>query len=319
MKVGDTLNIVSVETTEHVTEPPARYSDATLVKAMEEQGIGRPSTYAPTIATIIDRNYVERDEHKRLAPTTIAFAVNDLLVEHFPNIVDKAFTAHMEAQFDRVAQAEESWQTMLEEFYTPFHAGIVEKQETLGRSALPEEHTDEVCEACGKPMAVKWSRFGKFLACSAYPECKHTLRLNKDGSIQRPVPPRLLGTDPNGGGQVSVQSGRFGPYVQSTVQGEAKPKRASLLAGMTPESVTLEQALGLLAFPRVLASEGEPITVRQGRFGPYVSQGKESRSLPKDASYTALTITLEEAKALLATPKPTRGFRRPRKTTAKEA
>lgn len=319
MNTGDRIPLVGIELTEHATEPPARYSDATLVKAMEEQGIGRPSTYAPTIATIIDRNYVERDEQKRLAPTAIAFAVTDLLVEHFPTIVDKTFTAHMEARFDQVAEGEESWQQLLGDFYTPFHATITEKQETLGRSAMPEEKTDEVCATCGKPMAVKWSRFGKFLACSAYPECKYTLRIGKDGTVQKPVPPRELGIDPQTNSTVTVQSGRFGPYVQCAVAGEAKPKRASLLAGMTPETVTLEQALGLLAFPRTLHGDGEPILVRQGRFGPYVSQGKESRSLPKDAPYTALTITLEQAQTLLATPKPPRGNRRPRKASAKEA
>ncbi len=159
---------------QHFTEPPARYSDATLVKAMEEFGIGRPSTYAPTIATIEDRGYVVRDEHKRFGPSDIALVVTDLLVEHFSDIVDYQFTAKMEENLDEIALGTKDWQPIIATFYGPFHENLVNKTDTLVKKDITEEESDEKCPKCTKPMVVKIGRFGKFLACSDYPECKTT-------------------------------------------------------------------------------------------------------------------------------------------------
>jgi DNA topoisomerase-1 len=154
LTVGEKVTCDELKPEQHFTEPPARYSDATLVKALEEFGIGRPSTYAPTIATIEDRGYVERDDKKKLAPKEIAYTVNDLLVEHFPHIVDFQFTAEMEEHFDEIARGEREWQPVIKEFYTPFKENLDKKDAELEKKALTEEATDEVCAKCGKPMIV---------------------------------------------------------------------------------------------------------------------------------------------------------------------
>lgn len=175
---GENILAESILPKQHFTEPPARYSDASLVKIMEEYGIGRPSTYAPTIATLIDRNYCQRIEGRRLQPTDIAFIVNDLLVEHFPNIVDYNFTAKMEEEFDEIAEGKKEWVPVIRAFYEPFIKNLNEKKETLIKKELTEETTDEVCSLCGKPMTVKIGRFGKFLACTGFPDCRNTKSMN---------------------------------------------------------------------------------------------------------------------------------------------
>ncbi|MBI2476923.1 topoisomerase DNA-binding C4 zinc finger domain-containing protein, partial [Candidatus Uhrbacteria bacterium] len=312
MQKGDDVAAEKIEAQEHVTEPPARYSDATLVKVLEEHGIGRPSTYAPTISTILDRGYVERDEQKRLAPTDIAFTVNDLLVEHFPNIVDAAFTARMESELDDIENGEREWQPTIDNFYKPFHENLVQKEEVVDKKELTEEATNETCEKCGSPMVIKLGRFGKFMACSNYPECKNTIRLNRDGTKAEVQEPKVLGIDPVTNKSVTLRDGRFGVYVQlgeeETVdEKKVKPKRASLLRDLKPEDVTLDVALSLLALPRTLGvHEGNDVTAHVGRFGPYVACDKESRSIPARAPYTVLTITLEQAIELLKQPKRSR-------------
>ncbi len=171
---------------QHFTKPPARYSDATLVKQLEEYGIGRPSTYAPTIATIIERNYVARDDAKKLKPTDIAFVVNDLLVAHFPQIVDFKFTAEMENNLDAVAEGEKKWQPVISDFYKPFHENLTAKYDEVDKNKImPEEKSDVKCDKCGAPMIIKTGRYGKFLACSAFPKCKNikSLDVNKDGKV----------------------------------------------------------------------------------------------------------------------------------------
>lgn len=186
LKEKESLELEDLKSEQHFTKPPARYSDATLVKKMEEFGIGRPSTYAPTIATITARNYIERDENKKLKPTDIAFVVNDLLVEHFPHIVDYKFTADMENDLDAVAEGEKEWQPVIKNFYEPFHENLEKKYKQINKNdIMPEEKSDEVCDKCGAPMIIKTGRYGKFLACSAFPECKNikSLDKNKDGKI----------------------------------------------------------------------------------------------------------------------------------------
>jgi len=158
---------------QHFTQPPPRYSEATLVKALEERGIGRPSTYAPTLSTIQDRSYVERIDG-RFHPLEIGFVVTDILTEHFPDVVDLGFTAQMEEDLDQIAQGKRGWVPFLQDFYVPFEKTLSTADERLERVKITEETTDEVCSVCGRPMVIKWGRYGKFLACSGYPECKNT-------------------------------------------------------------------------------------------------------------------------------------------------
>jgi DNA topoisomerase-1 len=171
---GEKLKLEKLSGAQHFTVPPARYSDAGLVKEMEKHGIGRPSTYAPTISTIIDRNYVARDDHKRLAPTDIAFVVIDLLEKHFANIVDYKFTADMEDSLDKVAEGKKDWVPVIRDFYEPFHKNLEIKYEEVDKNKImPEEKTSEICEKCQSPMIIKTGRYGKFLACSNYPNCRN--------------------------------------------------------------------------------------------------------------------------------------------------
>ncbi len=170
------LTIVSIDPLQHFTEPPPRFNEASLIKILEKFGIGRPSTYAPTISTIQDRGYVEKDEQKRLRPTETANIVNKILVENFPQIVDIDFTAHMENEFDEIAEGSREWKPIIKEFYGPFSKLLEEKYETVVSQKV-EEKTDEVCDKCGKPMVIKRGRFGKFIACSGFPDCKNTKRI----------------------------------------------------------------------------------------------------------------------------------------------
>ncbi len=208
------ITLTSITPEQHFTQPPARYSDATLVKALEEFGIGRPSTYAPTISTIVDRKYVDRTEDKRLKPTDIGILVTKVLKEHFPHIVDYQFTATMEDDFDAIAQGEKKWQPVIAEFYKPFHENLLSKEETVSKKELTEEVSDETCEKCGKPMISKVGRFGKFLACSAYPECKSTRPIkgskeeqDEKQELEGPVP-----ACPECAKPMQLKRGRFGSF-----------------------------------------------------------------------------------------------------------
>ena len=158
---------------QHFTEPPARYSEASLVKILEKNGIGRPSTYAPTMSTITERGYVIKDESRRFYPTEVGITVNDMLVEHFPEIVDIAFTAHMEEELEEIAEGKIEWIPVIKEFYEPFAKHLEIKYETVEKKDMTEE-TGEMCEKCGKPMILRFGRFGRFIACSGFPDCKNT-------------------------------------------------------------------------------------------------------------------------------------------------
>lgn len=183
---GEEVELKEVKPLQHFTEPPPRYSEATLIKTLEEFGIGRPSTYAPTISVIQTRNYV-RKEIGKFFPTEIGELVNKVLTEHFPKIVDIDFTAKMEEELDHIAHGKEKWQEVIGEFYGPFAKNLAEKYEEVSKKELmPEEVTDEKCEKCGKPMVIKRGRFGKFMACSGFPDCKNTKALPKE-------PPKTIG------------------------------------------------------------------------------------------------------------------------------
>ncbi len=174
VKAGEELNVTAVVPSQHFTEPPPRYNEASLIKILEEYGIGRPSTYAPIISVIQERNYVTKNDDRRFVPTEIGFAVNKILVEHFPKIVDIQFTAKMEEELDLVAAGKAVWQKVIQEFYEPFAKNLEIKYGEVEKQKPIFEETNEVCEKCGKPMIIKYGRFGKFLACSGFPECKNT-------------------------------------------------------------------------------------------------------------------------------------------------
>lgn len=211
---GQKMNNKEIKPEQHFTEPPARYSDATLVKVLEENGIGRPSTYAPTIHIIEARNYVERDDNKRLKPTEIAFVVNDLLVKHFDKIVDYQFTADIEGYLDDIAEGNKKWQNVISKFYTPFAQNLTKKDKELNKKELTEEETDEVCEKCNNPMVIKMGRFGKFMACSNYPKCKNTKNITKDeeGHIEIEEKKTDIKCE-KCGEEMLKKTGRFGPFL----------------------------------------------------------------------------------------------------------
>ncbi len=237
---------------QHFTEPPARYSDATLIKALEEHGIGRPSTYAPTLSTIIDRGYVVRDDNKKLAPSETAMIVTDLLSEHFPDIVNYEFTAQMEKKLDEIAEGTHNWQMVLSTFYGPFHDSVANKTTELSRADVMKQ--------------------------------------------------RVLGKDPKSGQEIIVRTGRFGPYVQvgEATDENPKPPRASLEKNQLIDTLTLEDALKLLAFPRQLGKlpNGEELEVHKGPYGPYLKAGKINVTLLPTTD--PATVNFEEAKKLFA-------------------
>jgi len=175
---GESLRLLDVLPEQHFTEPPPRYNEATLVKALEEKGIGRPSTYAPILATLRRRDYVER-KGGRLHPLEFGFIVNDLLVKHFPGIVNTGFTATMEEQLDEISRGERDWVMTMQDFYTPFEEMLKEASANMVKLKKPDQPTDEVCPECGKPMVIRQGRFGEFLACTGYPKCRTTKSLKE--------------------------------------------------------------------------------------------------------------------------------------------
>jgi DNA topoisomerase-1 len=180
------LDLERVTPEQHFTQPPPRYGEATLIKALEEEGIGRPSTYAPILSTIQDRGYVERVE-KSLRPTELGTIVNDLLVEHFPDVVDVKFTAQIEEHLDQVAEGESDWVPVVKEFYDPFAVTLEKAAELVEKVEIADEPSDEVCDVCGRPMVIKLGRYGKFLACSGFPECRNTRTLVTKIGVECPT------------------------------------------------------------------------------------------------------------------------------------
>lgn len=187
LKINDLLELLKLNHVQHFTQPPARYTEATLIKILEENGIGRPSTYAPILSTIQARNYIEKDEQKKFRPTEIGTVVNDLLVQHFPKIVDIKFTAEMEEDLDEIAEGKEKWAPIIRKFYEPFAKNLKQKHEEVSKKDIAETQTEKKCPKCGSPLLIKLGRFGKFYACSAFPKCKYTESLEqKSTNIQCP-------------------------------------------------------------------------------------------------------------------------------------
>ncbi|MCK0197598.1 type I DNA topoisomerase [Ancylobacter sp. 6x-1] len=322
MEAGEALANRGIKTDQHFTEPPPRYSEASLVKRMEELGIGRPSTYASVIGVLRDREYVRLDK-RRLVPEDKGRLVTAFLESFFDRYVEYDFTADLEEKLDRISAAELDWKDVLRDFWRDFAAAVGEIKdlrvsevlsaldEMLTAHVFPprEDGADpRICPTCGTGrLSLKMGKFGAFIGCSNYPECKYTRPLamqneGGDGDAQGAGGTRMLGTDPETGLEVSLRDGRFGTYLQL---GEAKdgekPKRSSLPKGLAPTDVDLETALALLSLPREIGrnpDSGDPILAGIGRFGPYVQSGKTYANL--DANDDVLTIGLNRAVALIA-------------------
>ncbi|KKB09510.1 type I DNA topoisomerase [Devosia chinhatensis] len=384
LKVGDKPSLEKVEIEQHFTQPPGRYTEASLIKKMEELGIGRPSTYAATLTTLKDRNYV-RLEGKALHPEDRGRIVTAFLESFFTRYVEYGFTAGLEEQLDHVSAGELDYKVLLRDFWKDFTAATEEIKDLRVSEVLDalndlladhifpakEDGSDpRKCPTCGTgTLSLKLGKFGAFIGCSNYPECKHTMQLSDAASGQSSdaaAGDGVLGTDPESGEEVHLKTGRFGPYVQL---GDGKePKRSSLPKGWEPAALTLEKALQLLSLPREVGlhpetglpisaglgrygpfilhdgkyanlpdveevftvginravdliaqkaagggrggrgaavaaiqtfeHDGGPITVRAGRYGPYVNQGKVNATLPKDVKPEE--VTLEQAIAMIA-------------------
>jgi DNA topoisomerase-1 len=319
LKAGDPLEALSLEPQGHETSPPARYTEATLVKALEDRGIGRPSTYASILSTILDRGYVVK-RGMALVPTFLAFAVTKLLEQHYEQLVDYGFTARMEDDLDRIAAGEEQRVDWLTRFYRGENG-------EPGLRTMVTEHLDEIdaravnsIELPDSDIVVRVGRYGPYLergdARASLPEEIAPDELTPEKAeelLARPSGERALGTDPETGRAVVLRSGRYGPYVTEELpeDSDEKPRTASLFASMSPETITLDEALPLLSLPRVVGQvDGEPVEARNGRYGPYIQRGKETRSLEREEQI--FTIELDEALALLAAPKQRRGRAAPR-------
>jgi DNA topoisomerase I len=227
LEEGDALAASAIEPKQHFTEPPPRYTEAALVKTLEENGIGRPSTYAPTISTVVDRGYVQKDGRK-LQPTELALLVNDLLVEHFPDIVDYAFTARMEDELDAVAHGEKEWVPVLQAFYGPFADNLEKKDKEISKKDLTETATDEKCQKCGKPMIIKFGRFGKFLACTGFPECRTTRNLTATKEELEAQQQASEEKCPTCSAPMMIKRSRFGEFMSCSRYPECKTTRPLL-------------------------------------------------------------------------------------------
>jgi DNA topoisomerase-1 len=314
LKPGDELTALSLEPDGHATTPPARYTEASLVQALEERGIGRPSTYASIIGTILDRGYVFK-RGTALVPSFLAFAVTGLLEQHFGRLVDYSFTAQMEDDLDRIAAGEQERVDWLRHFY---FGG--DDDGDLGLHALVSDLSEIDARAVnslplGDGIVLRVGRYGPYVERgeerASVPEdlAPDELTVEKaEELLAAPSGDRTLGTHPDWGTEIVVRAGRYGPYVTEVLPEDAKekPRTASLFQGMSPETVTLEEAVRLLSLPRVLeAPDGEEILVANGRYGPFIKKGSETRSLESEEQL--FTITLEEALAVLAQPKQRRG------------
>jgi DNA topoisomerase-1 len=314
---NEPLEARGLEPAEHATRPPARFTEATLIKELEDRAIGRPSTYASIIGTILDRGYVFK-KGTALVPSFVAFAVVALLEQHFAHLVDYEFTAKMEDALDDIANGQAERVPWLRRFY--FGADGEEGLKEMV-SDLSDIDAREVSSfpLAGTDIVVRVGRYGPYLERDGQrvnvPEGTAPDELTPEYAaelLDRPSGDKILGTDPETGRTIVAKAGRFGPYVTEVLDEDAaagsastaaKPRTASLLKSMDLDSVTLDGALQLLTLPRTLGEiDGEPVTVQNGRYGPYVKQGAESRSLESEEQM--FTVTMDEAKALLAQPKP---------------
>ena len=314
LSVGQELSATELEAVGHETSPPSRYTEASLVKALEDRGIGRPSTYASIMGTILDRGYVFK-KGTALVPTFLAFAVTQLLERHFERLVDYDFTARLEDDLDRIAAGDEERVAWLGRFY--FGDG------DPGLHSLVTDHLEGIdarevnsIRIPGSDVVVRVGRYGPYLERgeqrASVPEDIAPDELTAEHAEELLARPaggeRSLGTHPETGRELVARDGRYGPYVTEVLaEGEdGKPRTASLFASMSLDTVTLDDAVRLLTLPRALtAPDGEEIVVSNGRYGPFVKKGAETRSLESEEQL--LTLTVDEAEAILAQPKQRRG------------
>ena len=302
LEEGEILPAERFRGEQHFTQPPPRYTEASLVKTLEEYGIGRPSTYASIISTLKDREYAELDK-KRFVPTPTGRLVNCFLTTHFTDYVDYDFTARLEDRLDDVANGEMRHVPLLDEFWQSFSATLSEKAEV--ERGCPVDN--EVCPKCGGRLFLQASKRGLFIGCSHYPDCDYTRPFSQAGE------PSVLGVDPDSGQEILLLNGRYGWYVQVGATPEdksVKPRRASWPKGVSVEQADLATALRLLSLPRLLGNHpdtGLPIVANIGRFGPYLQHDEKFRSIPKaDDVYT---IGLARAVEILAQERSPRGGR----------
>jgi len=320
LAAADTLDVLALDASDHTTQPPARFTEASLVKALEELGVGRPSTYASIIATIQDRGYVWK-KGSALVPSFVAFAVVGLLERHFADLVDYAFTARMEDDLDGIAAGQEESLPWLSRFY--FGNG------EPGLKTMVDERLDDIdaravnsiplgTDAEGREVVVRVGRYGPYVLRgedkASIPEGTAPDELTVERAeelLAAPSGDRVLGHDPETGLPVLARAGRYGPYVQlGEADGSAKhkPPTSSLFSDMSLDTVTLEDGMRLLSLPRVVGvdpADGQEITAQNGRYGPYVKKGTESRSLEREEQL--FTVDLEQALVVLAQPRRGRG------------
>ncbi|HRA24726.1 MAG TPA: topoisomerase C-terminal repeat-containing protein, partial [Usitatibacteraceae bacterium] len=304
LEKGDTVPILKLHGDQHFTQPPPRYSEASLVKALEQYGIGRPSTYASIISTLVNREYAVL-EKKRFQPTDVGRVVNKFLTEHFAHWVDYEFTAKLENELDDISNGKEEWVPVLARFWKDFSAQVGEK-ESVSRKDVTQEVLEEQCPKCSAhKLTIRLGRRGRFIGCSGYPECDYTRNLDGSGDSAEGPAKHDIGVDPKTKKAITLLQGPFGWYFQlGDPEGDKKPKRVSLPKNVAPEAATLEIALKMLALPRDLGAHpetGKKVVANIGRFGPYVNHDGQFKSIPKDEN--VFDISLERAVALLKEPK----------------
>lgn len=304
---GDKLDLKDMTSTEKQTEPPNRYTEAGLIKELEKRGIGRPSTYASTIRTIVDREYVEK-VGRTLFPTATGDVVSSFLEEHFTDYVDDDFTAEMEDKLDAIANGNAEYEKTLKDFYGPFTKAVKSKEDIPKLTTLGKAPAEFKCPKCKSAMHFKLGRGGIFMSCDTYPDCDG-MRTEEGEEIGEDKP---IGTHPESGEDIYVLTGRYGPYVQLGIKDDKnkKPRRASVPKDKEPKEVTVEDAVKYLSLPRELGEHpdtGEMITASIGRFGPYIVHESDFRSLKTDDVYT---IELKRALEILAEPKKKRGAKK---------
>ena len=301
LETGEVLTVEKIYGDQHFTEPPPRYGEASLVKILEEYGIGRPSTYASIISTLQDREYVILDK-KRFTPTDVGRVVVKFLTEHFTKYVDYDFTANLENALDNVADGSREWIPLMDEFWQGFNNQIISKADV---DRPGNELIDEACPKCGQPLQKQLSRYGTFIGCTGYnnePKCDYKRSMN--GTAQAGADPVTIGVDTESGKEIYLMNGPYGPYLQVGVAVEGdkkKPKRVSIPKEIAITSVNIDIANMLLSLPRDLGLHPETnkkIVANIGRFGPYVNHDGKFKSIPKTES--VFSIDKAGAVALLA-------------------
>jgi DNA topoisomerase-1 len=330
IKKGTILDLEAIIPEQNFTKPPARYTEASLVKKLEAEGIGRPSTYAPTISTIQAREYVVVTEEKKLAPAPIGEVVNDFLVEHFPKIVDLGFTATIEEEFDEIAEGKITWTKVMHDFYDDFTKNVDEKEKNAPRAKFAEARILGDDPKSGKPISASMGQYGAFVQLgskedeekprfASIPKEYNMDTITLEEALTLLTLPKTLGKDENGN-DVKVNIGRFGPYVQ------IKSEYFSLKTD-SPYEINLERALEVVAELKLAKEKAlikdfgdAKIQILNGRFGPYIKEGKNNYKLPKTLDEQDIkALSLEEVKEIMAN-QPTSGKKRTatKKTVEKE-